>query len=169
MGGAAPASLGFSGSGLVDCKTDSDFCDKQAAEPYRLQLSDHQETQLAMESDTDPFLGPESVASQERDDNPKARRGPVPRRAVISALLILLFLVNFAQSLSSLPLNRVIERRLCREYYAGHDKSRIGHDGTVPEEFCKIDEVQRGLAWIQGAVDTAWIVGGKLSAHLAPP
>ncbi|KAK7956575.1 MFS general substrate transporter [Apiospora aurea] len=112
-----------------------------------------------MEDDTDSFLGPERAASQERDDNQKARRGPVPRRAVISALLILLLLVNFAQSLSSLPLNRVIERRLCREYYTEHDKSRIGHDGAVPEELCKVNEVQRGLAWIQGAVDTGWIVG----------
>ncbi|KAK8090539.1 MFS general substrate transporter, partial [Apiospora phragmitis] len=66
---------------------------------------------------------------------------------------------QFRPSLSSLPLNRIIERRLCREYYTEHDKSRIGHDGTVPEELCKVDEVQRGLAWIQGAVDTAWIVG----------
>ncbi|KAK8059925.1 MFS general substrate transporter [Apiospora saccharicola] len=116
---------------------------------------------MESDTDTDPFLGPERVDGQERDDNQKARRGPVPRRAVISALLILLFLVNFTQSLSSLPLNRVIERRLCREYYTEHDRSRIGHDGTVPEELCKIDDVQRGLAWIQGAVDTAWIVGGK--------
>ncbi|KAK6819508.1 hypothetical protein PG987_015991 [Apiospora arundinis] len=115
--------------------------------------------QNAMENETDTFLGPECPDSQERDDNQKTRRGAVPRRAVISALLILLFLVNFSQSLSSLPLNRVIERRLCREYYEEHDRSRIGHDGTVPEEFCKVDEVQRGLAWIQGAVDTAWIVG----------
>ncbi|KAI1843452.1 hypothetical protein JX265_013334 [Neoarthrinium moseri] len=77
----------------------------------------------------------------------------------VGALLALLLLVNLSASLYQLPLNRVIERRLCLEYYAAHDPSQIGDDGDILEDLCKVDDVQRGLAWIQGAMDTAWIVG----------
>ncbi|OIW26893.1 hypothetical protein CONLIGDRAFT_581732 [Coniochaeta ligniaria NRRL 30616] len=62
-------------------------------------------------------------------------------------------------SLYQLPLNRVIERRLCREYYAAEDPTVFDLLGEVGEELCKIDPVQRELAWIQGAMETAWIVG----------
>ncbi|KAK6078445.1 major facilitator superfamily transporter [Seiridium cupressi] len=84
---------------------------------------------------------------------------PRPKRTAISALLTLVLLVNLATSLYQLPLNRVIERRLCREYYDENDPSSIGPGGSVPEDMCKVDDVQKGIAWIQGAMDTAWIVG----------
>ncbi|KAK4159212.1 major facilitator superfamily domain-containing protein [Cladorrhinum sp. PSN259] len=67
-------------------------------------------------------------------------------------------------SLYQLPLNRVIERRLCRDYYAATDPSAFGPDGEVNEELCKIDTVQKKLAWIQGAMETAWIVGDFVMA-----
>ncbi|KAH8904656.1 hypothetical protein BR93DRAFT_882495 [Coniochaeta sp. PMI_546] len=62
-------------------------------------------------------------------------------------------------SLYQLPLNRVIERRLCREYYAAQDPTVFDPYGEVSEDLCKIDVVQSELAWIQGAMETAWIVG----------
>ncbi|KAK1974549.1 major facilitator superfamily transporter [Colletotrichum cereale] len=82
-----------------------------------------------------------------------------PRNASIGALLALVLLVNLAASLYQLPLSRVIERRLCREHYLIEDPSVIGPDGSVEERLCKIDGVQQGLAWIQGTMETAWIVG----------
>lgn len=84
-----------------------------------------------------------------------------PRRAGIWALLSLVLLVNLAASLYQLPLSRVIERRLCREHYAVTDPSVIDKDGNIAEGLCKVDNVQQGLAWIQGTMETAWIVGGK--------
>jgi hypothetical protein len=102
------------------------------------------------------------AGEREADDLEDAERPRSrPTRAAIGALLSLLLLVNLAASLYQLPLNRVIERRLCRDYYSEHDPSRIGHGGSVPENLCKIDTVQKALAWIQGAMDTAWIVGGR--------
>ncbi|KAI3547466.1 major facilitator superfamily transporter [Colletotrichum abscissum] len=71
----------------------------------------------------------------------------------------MILLVNLAASLYQLPLSRVIERRLCREHYAVTDPSVIDKDGNVAEGFCKVDDVQQGLAWIQGTMETAWIVG----------
>jgi hypothetical protein len=84
-----------------------------------------------------------------------------PRRAV-GLLLALVLLVNLAMSLYQLPVNRVIERRLCREYYEAEDPTVIDPHGEIREDLCKIDHVQRQLAWIQGAMETAWIVGGMV-------
>lgn len=84
-------------------------------------------------------------------------------RKALGGLLGLVLLVNLAMSLYQLPLNRVIERRLCREHYAREDPTAFGPNGEVSEELCKVDDVQRELVWIQGAMETAWIVGGRHS------
>ncbi|KAH8895927.1 hypothetical protein GQ53DRAFT_743880 [Thozetella sp. PMI_491] len=77
----------------------------------------------------------------------------------IGPLLLLLALVNLAWSLYQLPLNRVVERSLCRDYYLRHDRSRLGPDGYPDERHCKVDEVQQGMGWIQGLMETTWIGG----------
>ena len=61
-------------------------------------------------------------------------------------------------ALYSLPLNRVIERRLCEEYYEHHNSPKITIDGSIPEKLCKIDDVQRQLAWLQGIMETTLVV-----------
>lgn len=87
-------------------------------------------------------------------------RSPRPiRRSAVGPVLGLLLLVNLSMSLYQLPLNRVIERRLCREYYASTDPKLIGPGGSVDEDLCKVDSVQRSLGWIQGVMDTIWIGG----------
>lgn len=77
----------------------------------------------------------------------------------MAALLGLLLLVNLSASLYQLPLNRVVERRLCQKYYSQHDPSVIGPNGDIDEKLCKADPIQAGLGRIQGAMDTEWIVG----------
>lgn len=91
---------------------------------------------------------------------PQSPRSP---RSAIAALLAMLLLVNLAASLYQLPLNLVIERRLCLEYYRQNDPSQIGKDGNLEEGLCKIDLVQQRLGWIQGTMDTIWVVGGESS------
>ncbi|KAI1805616.1 MFS general substrate transporter [Daldinia bambusicola] len=86
------------------------------------------------------------------------RRRSYPRPAVVP-LLILLLLVNLGTTLYQLPLNRVIEKRLCREYYIIHDPSIIDHDGNISEKHCKLDAIQQSLAWTTGTMETLWIVG----------
>jgi hypothetical protein len=76
-------------------------------------------------------------------------------------VLILMLLVNLTASLYNLPLNRVIERRLCLEYYQVHDPSTIGKGGAIDEELCKVDDVQKQLGWLQGIMETTWVVGGE--------
>ncbi|KAI0409121.1 major facilitator superfamily domain-containing protein [Xylaria palmicola] len=75
----------------------------------------------------------------------------VASRYAIWLILFLLLLVSLTNGISNIPLNRLLERRLCRAYYD------TGHD--VEEELCKVDSVQKDLAWIMGAFETLWIVG----------
>ena len=119
--------------------------------------------------DAGPFRSPSPDGTYEREGNGPVRR-TVPAKATIGSLLALLLLVNLATSLYSLPLNRVIERRLCREHYQEHNPSGIDRGGSVPEELCKTDAVQQGLAWILGAMETIAIVAGESSkAYRAKP
>lgn len=85
------------------------------------------------------------------------------RRMAVRPVLVLLLLVNLAMSLYQLPLNRVIERRVCREYYSDNDPKKINPDGSVDEKLCKIDLVQQTLGSLQGVMETIWIVGGEKS------
>jgi hypothetical protein len=92
--------------------------------------------------------------------------GPRADRS-IWPLLLLLILTNLAMKLYELPLNRVIEQRLCAEHYTRHSPSAIEPDGTIPEKLCKIDEVQKQLAWLQGIMETTLVVCGRSSDVLA--
>ncbi|TGJ78236.1 hypothetical protein E0Z10_g10529 [Xylaria hypoxylon] len=74
-----------------------------------------------------------------------------PSRYAIWPVLFLLLLVNLTNGISIIPLNRLLERRLCRAYYDS--------DHDVDEQLCKEDGVQQDLAWIMGFFDTLWIVG----------
>lgn len=79
----------------------------------------------------------------------------------IASVLALFLIVNLAMSLYYLPLNRLIERRLCVDHYRRNDPAKIQPDGSVNEKLCKISEVERGLGRIQGAMETLWVAGGK--------
>ncbi|KAI1350059.1 major facilitator superfamily domain-containing protein [Xylaria sp. FL0043] len=72
-------------------------------------------------------------------------------RYAIRLVLLLLLLVNLTNGISNIPLNRLLERRLCRAYYDS--------DHDVDEKLCKVDSVQQDLAWIMGSFETLWIVG----------
>lgn len=79
----------------------------------------------------------------------RSRRIQPERR--IWPLVLLLILIHLSTVLYTLPLNRVIELRLCQTHYSIPDPE---------EKSCKIDEVQRQLAWIQGIMETVLVVCG---------
>ncbi len=81
-------------------------------------------------------------------------------RRSIRPLVVLLVLVHLSAVLYTLPLNRVIELRLCQDHYEHRDPSLIPKHGLIPEKLCKIDEVQRQLAWLQGIMETTLVVCG---------
>ncbi|KAF2703879.1 hypothetical protein K504DRAFT_507402 [Pleomassaria siparia CBS 279.74] len=74
-------------------------------------------------------------------------------------LLLLLVVTHMGHALYALPLSRVIELRLCQEHYAGqHNPSAFRPDGSIPEKMCKVDDVQRQLAWLTGIMETTNVV-----------
>jgi hypothetical protein len=69
-----------------------------------------------------------------------------------------------ATTLYTLPLNRVIESRLCKEHYQAIAPPTAPHllpNSSIPEHLCKIDEIQKQLAWLQGTMETTLVVCGK--------
>ncbi|EMD89662.1 hypothetical protein COCC4DRAFT_68476 [Bipolaris maydis ATCC 48331] len=92
---------------------------------------------------------------------PLRRASPSPstvHKRAIWPLVLLLVLVHLSAVLYTLPLNRVIELRLCQAHYELRDPSAIRPDGSIPEKLCKIDDVQRRLAWLQGTMETTLVV-----------
>lgn len=88
---------------------------------------------------------------------------PLPSPTIapsIWPLILTVLLIYLSQALYTLPINRVIEFRLCQEHYLPWDPSVILDDGSIPEKLCKIDDVQRSLAWLQGVMETTQVVGG---------
>ncbi|KAI1171607.1 hypothetical protein F4777DRAFT_582725 [Nemania sp. FL0916] len=92
------------------------------------------------------FESPATISNRRRQSS-----GRLPRSAALWLVLFLLLLVNLTNGISNIPLNRLLERRLCRIYY------NVDHD--VDETLCKVDIIQQDLAWIMGAFETLWIVG----------
>jgi hypothetical protein len=121
---------------------------------------------------TDLDVGPSSLPPHARPSPSlslsRSRRSPSPANSLpesqpshtIWLLIVLLLLVNLSTALYTLPLNRVIEIRLCQEHYALHDPSQFRGDGSIPEMLCKIDPVQRRLAWLQGVMEMTLVVCG---------
>ncbi|KAF5715954.1 hypothetical protein FMUND_6599 [Fusarium mundagurra] len=86
---------------------------------------------------------------------PGSRRRVAP---VISVLTLCLF-VNLSMSLYQLPSNRLIERRLCVDYYRQNDPSQIQPGGSVDEKLCKVRDIEKDLGRIQGVMETLWVAG----------
>jgi hypothetical protein len=103
----------------------------------------------------------EEHSHQSSPVRPGSRKRVVP---VISVLTLCLF-VNLSMSLYQLPSNRLIERRLCVDFYLQNDPSKIQPGGSVDEKLCKIREIEKDLGRIQGVMETLWVAGGKPSMH----
>lgn len=74
---------------------------------------------------------------------------------LLCALVFLLIAcVDVGAYLAEAPKTRVYEANLCLRYYEKHDTSKIGPDGNVEEELCKIDPVQQKMASIFGWQET---------------
>lgn len=75
-------------------------------------------------------------------------KGIVFRLKVTLFAMILLVEVGFA--FLEGPMVRIFEAIACRQYYGVVDPSKIGANGQVPEELCKIPDIQSELAAVKG-------------------
>ncbi|KAM0543703.1 hypothetical protein ACHAPJ_012152 [Fusarium lateritium] len=65
---------------------------------------------------------------------------------------LFILLVDVPNFMSEVPKLRMLELGLCRDYYVATDPSTIGRDGSVPEHFCKVPEIQSALASMRGVL-----------------
>jgi hypothetical protein len=124
---------------------------------------------MSDDDSTKPLLTRTVVTSAQAVPSPATSLMPSShlRKHRIWPLLALLVLVHLSTVLYTLPLNRVIELRLCQEHYELHDPTSIHPDGSIPENMCKIDEVQRQLAWLQGIMETTLVVCGRYNPEVS--
>ncbi|USP74907.1 hypothetical protein yc1106_02181 [Curvularia clavata] len=69
---------------------------------------------------------------------------------LVCLLFSIIALIDVGAYLADAPQTRLFEANLCYKYYLQEDPSVIRGDGTIPEELCKVDVVQQGLASIFG-------------------
>ncbi|KAF3011126.1 hypothetical protein E8E13_011416 [Curvularia kusanoi] len=62
----------------------------------------------------------------------------------------LVAIIDMGAFLAEAPRTRVYEANICLRHYRETDPSVIGADGTIPENLCKVDEVQQEMAMIFG-------------------
>jgi len=90
-------------------------------------------------------------------------------RRAKAIVLLLLALHHFGFKIMYLPLNRVMENRICHNYYSIHDPLKIPTDGIVPEKLCKLDDVQKELAALFGTTESLHLfIGVSLSRLMKP-
>ncbi|KAL5001289.1 major facilitator superfamily domain-containing protein [Aspergillus recurvatus] len=144
---------------------------KQHQQPY----------QEARDSEEDvPFLPPEHNRGIQhnpphsqfstREHGYSGKEGVVINGAIRSRLMITLLAMVLAVEVGFVmaggPMTRIYESIACREYFAQVDPAKIGSDGQVPEELCKLKEVQSEIAAVTGYME---FFQGVLSVILAAP
>ncbi|KAA6412999.1 MAG: hypothetical protein FRX48_02742 [Lasallia pustulata] len=76
--------------------------------------------------------------------NKDVSRAHLALRLCVGILLVL----NLAFYTRSAPVLRLVELTVCREYYATRDPGLIGSGGYVEEKSCKVDQIQKKVAWL---------------------
>lgn len=95
---------------------------------------------------------------------PEPRVQKKPWVSLVVLALLLVTIIDVGAFLAEPPKTRIYETNVCLAYYREHDTSAIGADGRIPEQLCKIDEVQQKLAMIFGWQDTFDAIPGILLA-----
>ena len=133
----------------------------------------------SLDSEEAPFLQPSDPSDQpkqhddEQDSDHGHRRKSIPPVVVSQKLrlrlLVTLFAIVLAVELSlgmtDAPLVRIYESITCRKYFLQHDPGKVGPDGQVDEEFCKLKEVQSEVAAVKGYME---FFEGFLSRFVRP-
>ncbi|KAL5051391.1 hypothetical protein BDW71DRAFT_170919 [Aspergillus fruticulosus] len=91
--------------------------------------------------------------------------GAIRSRLMIT-LLAMVLAVEVGFVMAGGPMTRIYESIACREYFTQVDPAKIGSDRQVPEELCKLKEVQSEIAAVTGYME---FFQGVLSVILAAP
>ncbi|KAJ5668671.1 hypothetical protein N7462_009741 [Penicillium macrosclerotiorum] len=123
-----------------------------------------------------PFLTESGTPGRAHDhhDGKPDRSAETHANASVSKITFRLKIILFAMILAvevgfaflEGPMVRIMESIACGQYYSQADPSKIGANGQVPEELCKLAEIQSELAAVKGY---HMFFDGLLSALMAIP
>lgn len=99
-------------------------------------------------SDQLPFLDPPESANIAQPSHSPYSRGF--QLYALTNILSLIFLLDVSGTIIAAPAVRILESILCHDHYKKFDPSRIGNNGAVEEKYCKIDQVQEMVAFLNG-------------------
>lgn len=109
---------------------------------------------------TAPFL-PSSSRPSSPNTAPRPKNGSPLRFRLLVTLFTMILTVEMGIFMIVGPITRISEAIACREYYAANDPSKIAGNGQVPEDLCKVKDVQTELAAVKGYME---FFDGLLSA-----
>ncbi|MCJ1463419.1 hypothetical protein MMC07_002026 [Pseudocyphellaria aurata] len=101
-------------------------------------------------SDKLTFLNPPESTHMAHTQPLSPSHAPGFRIYVLTIVLSLVFLLEIGGTITIAPSLRILESILCRNYYREFNPSRIGKNGEVEEKYCKIDEVQGLMVYLNG-------------------
>lgn len=94
---------------------------------------------------------------------PKAHRGDT----VVTLLSVVLFVTMCSTGFYLIPLTRIVEDVVCRQYYLNHPTASLpgaGAGGPVDEQLCKLPPIQADVAFIFAASEAAGSVASFFAA-----
>lgn len=119
----------------------------------------------------DPLLGsystnetPEGASSNGTGERPSRTSKAYPYVVILALLFSIV--ADFGGSLVDTPEVRLLEMAVCRDYYRRHDLDIIGPPplSYVPERDCKIQVVQRDLAYLRATKSILMTLPGELTS-----
>ena len=72
------------------------------------------------------------------------------RFRVTLLIALLIVAVDLPSVLAGTSMVRILESIYCQQHYEEVDPSKIGADGKIPEQLCKVEEVQKQLSSLRG-------------------
>lgn len=101
-----------------------------------------------------PFLSDSSSPGEPKPNPIRADEHNAAAKNIGFRLKVILFMMILAVDIGFAflegPMVRILESIACRQYFAGVDPSKIGANGYIPEDQCKLAEVQAELAAVKG-------------------
>jgi hypothetical protein len=104
--------------------------------------------------DTSPLLVEAETASAMSVDDvtPACASSSSGVRMALTGCFLVILANAWLATLMSSPVLRLFEASACRDYYITHDPSRVGSDGNVAEQFCKIGAVQKEVVFLNTSI-----------------
>lgn len=93
---------------------------------------------------------------------PKAHSG----ETIVALLCVVLFVIMCSTGFYIIPLTRIIEDVVCRQYYLDNPAELGGGAGPIDEKFCKLPPIQSDVAFVFAVIEAA---GSAVSILAALP